>query len=260
MTRGEVAYKGFERWRNAWCMTGSDRLRMKKPLKNHEAHSWKKRGKPFTDQTEATPTTIGLIGKGFFPFFSMNELHGFLGFFSSWAGQNQSCITHYVIFQSLYKPPHHVSFLVEFCITDPEEGLSIRPKRRKIDWVFKLVHWESLGKALRLRTFIGCCTIVSVLHIIISTRRELAARNKVVQQQLHSVPLATPLFCVWPLSVLMLGCKGFFVCRKIIYLPFSASSSSLIALALSAASRCPHVSGSSLNFSLTVIISLREAP
>ena len=29
--------------------------------------------------------------------------------------------------------PHHVSFLVEFCITDPEEGLSIRPKRRKID-------------------------------------------------------------------------------------------------------------------------------
>ena len=47
--------------------------------------------------------------------------------------QNQSCITHYVIFQSLYKPPHHVSFLVEFCITDPEEGLSIRPKRRKID-------------------------------------------------------------------------------------------------------------------------------
>ena len=41
--------------------------------------------------------------------------------------------THYVIFQSLYKPPHHVSFLVEFCITDPEEGLSIRPKRRKID-------------------------------------------------------------------------------------------------------------------------------
>ena len=32
---------------------------------------------------EATPTTIGLIGKGFFPFFSMNELHGFLGVFSS---------------------------------------------------------------------------------------------------------------------------------------------------------------------------------
>ena len=33
---------------------------------------------------EATPTTIGLIGKGLFPFFSMNELHGFLGvFFSS---------------------------------------------------------------------------------------------------------------------------------------------------------------------------------
>ena len=30
----------------------------------------------------------------------------------------------------LYKPPHHVSFLVEFCITDPEEGLSSRPKRR----------------------------------------------------------------------------------------------------------------------------------
>ena len=29
---------------------------------------------------EATPTTIGLIGKGFFP---MNELHGFSGFFSS---------------------------------------------------------------------------------------------------------------------------------------------------------------------------------
>ena len=101
-------------------MTGSDRLRMKKPLKNHEAHTWKKRGgKPFTDQTdgggrgftpttiegeggtaypsntrgsalqpgcwpgaawllgfhsqdfvrEAKPTTIGLIGKGFFPFF-----------------------------------------------------------------------------------------------------------------------------------------------------------------------------------------------
>ena len=52
MTRGEVAYKGFERWRNAWCMTGSDRLRMKKPLKKHEAHSWKKGGKPFTDQTD----------------------------------------------------------------------------------------------------------------------------------------------------------------------------------------------------------------
>ena len=49
------------------------------------------------------------------------------------AGQNQSCITHYVIFLSLYKPPHHVSFLVEFCITDPEEGLSIRSKRRKIE-------------------------------------------------------------------------------------------------------------------------------
>ena len=63
MTRGEVAYKGFERWRNAWCMTGSDRLRMKKTLKNHEAHSWKKGGggssfmekrggEPFTDQTD----------------------------------------------------------------------------------------------------------------------------------------------------------------------------------------------------------------
>ena len=33
-------------------MTGSDRLRMKKPLKNHEAHSWKKKGEPFTDQTD----------------------------------------------------------------------------------------------------------------------------------------------------------------------------------------------------------------
>ena len=29
-----------------------------------------------------------------------------------------------------------------------EEGLSIRPKRRKIDWVFKLVHWESLGNII----------------------------------------------------------------------------------------------------------------
>ena len=77
------------------------------------------------------PTTICLIGKGFsLFFFSMNELHGFFGGFSSCAGQNQSCITHYVIYQSLYKPPHHVSFLVEFCITDPEEGLSSRPKRR----------------------------------------------------------------------------------------------------------------------------------
>ena len=27
-----AAYKGLERWRNVWCMTGSDWLRMKKPL------------------------------------------------------------------------------------------------------------------------------------------------------------------------------------------------------------------------------------
>ena len=43
-------------------------------------------------------------------------------------------------------------------------------------------------------------------------------------------------------------------------LPISANWSSLIALALSASARCPHVSGSSLNFSLAVIISLRQAP
>ena len=30
-----------------------------------------------------------------------------------------------------------MSFLVEFCITDPEEGLSSRPKRRMIEKVFK---------------------------------------------------------------------------------------------------------------------------
>ena len=35
------------------------------------------------------------------------------------------------------KPPHHVSFLVEFCITDPEKGLSSRPKCQMIDCVFK---------------------------------------------------------------------------------------------------------------------------
>ena len=102
-------------------MTGSDRLRMKKTPKNHEAHSWKKRGEPFTDQTDGG-------GRGF--------THKVLRVETQQPGSS----THYVIFQSLYKPPHHVSFLVEFCITDPEEGLSIRPKCRKIDRVFKLVH------------------------------------------------------------------------------------------------------------------------
>ena len=52
----------------------------------------------------------------------------------------------------------------------------------------------------------------------------------------------------------------FFIIKSEYSIPFSASSSSLIALALSAASRCLHVSGSSLNFSLTVIVSLRQAP
>ena len=50
------------------------------------------------------------------------------------------------------------------------------------------------------------------------------------------------------------------MCSEVIFLPFTASKRSLIALALSASARCPHVSGSSLNFSLTVIISLRQAP
>ena len=54
---------------------------------------------------EATPITNSLIGKRF-PLFSMYEFHVFLGFFSR---LNQSSITHYIIYLSLYKSPHHVS-------------------------------------------------------------------------------------------------------------------------------------------------------
>ena len=55
---------------------------------------------------EATPTTTGLISKGFSPF-SMNELHGFWGFFHP-----EPVRTSHL--SKPYKPPHHVSFLGEF--------------------------------------------------------------------------------------------------------------------------------------------------
>ena len=63
----------------------------------------------FHSQGFAREATIGLIGKGFPPFFSTNELHGLGVFFILIQSEP-------VIFLSLYKPPHHVSFLVEFCI------------------------------------------------------------------------------------------------------------------------------------------------